>query len=212
MKPPISFLSKKREAITTDFANWYQNEVFLKLNPSLNRDSWSDNWKIVEHVQEALRRVFISSDTMILISVTDIPKLSTCFVTNINVVNIISLKTSLRCCGFEGASDFQELSMLTANDAQKLRMTCVQETVSSKGDNSIQRPEFFEAGCHEKLISQADGYIVFVWIVSPFVLLLQLVSLVTTVLFVIYLIKGGKYDDEDEDCSGSFSNNSRSYY
>lgn len=97
--------------------------------------------------------------------------------------------------------------MLTANDAQKLRMTCVQETVSSKGDNSIQRPEFFEAGCHEKLISQADGYIVFVWIVSPFVLLLQLVSLVTTVLFVIYLIKGGKYDDEDEDCSGSFANN-----
>ena len=58
MKPHISFLSKKREAITTDFANWYQNEVFLKLNPSLNRDSWSDNWKIVEHVQEALRRVF----------------------------------------------------------------------------------------------------------------------------------------------------------
>ena len=58
LKLKISFLSKKREAITTDFANWYQNEVFLKLNPSLNRDSWSDNWKIVEHVQEALRRVF----------------------------------------------------------------------------------------------------------------------------------------------------------
>ncbi len=29
----------------------------------------------------------------------------------------------------------------------------------------------------------------------------QLVALVSTILFVIYLIKGGKYDDDDEDCS-----------
>ena len=38
----------------------------------------------------------------------------------------------------------------------------------------------------------------FIWIVSPIILILQMVALISTIMFVIYLIKGGKYDDDDE--------------
>ena len=115
----FSFLAKKRETITTDFSNWYHNDVFMKLNPSMYKLEWERNWKIVEHVQEALT-----------------------------------------CCGIKGASDFQEYNHLNAADAAKLRMTCVVETKSNKGDNSIQRPEFYDSGCQDMLESEADSYIV----------------------------------------------------
>ena len=156
----FSFLSKKRETITTEFAGWYNREVFFKLDRTMFPNEWEKNWEIVEHVQE-----------------------------------------SLSCCGIRGASDFQEYNHLTPIDAQQLRMTCIIESEANDSSNDIQRPEFYGVGCHDVLVAEADKYIIFVWIISPFVLLLQLVSLVTTILFVIYLIKGGKYDDENEDCS-----------
>ena len=48
------------------------------------------------------------------------------------------------------------------------------------------------------LTDEGEKYIMFIWIVSPIILILQMVALISTIMFVIYLIKGGKYDDDDE--------------
>ena len=156
----FSFLLKNREDLLEQFADWYNRDVFLKLDHKSHPNVWIKNWKIVEHVQE-----------------------------------------SLKCCGIKGSGDFQELGILDTKDAEKLRITCMETSQSKVGE--IQRPNYFETGCHEALISEGDKYIVFIWVVSPIILVLQLVALISTIIFVIYLIKGGKYDDDDEDCSGS---------
>ena len=154
----FSFLTRKKEDIVNNFAEWYNSDVFLKLDHATYKLEWSKNWKIVEHVQE-----------------------------------------SLQCCGIKGPEDFQEMGVLGPKDAEKLRNTCI-ETAATKG-GEIQRPNYFKLGCFDALTEELDKYIVFTWAVSPIVLILQLVALTSTIMFVIYLIKGGKYDDDDEDCS-----------
>lgn len=154
----FSFLTKKKEDILNQFAEWYHRDVFLKLDHEAFPSVWIKNWKIVEHVQE-----------------------------------------SLHCCGISGSSDFQEMGILATKDAEKLRNTCIQTGQTKAGE--IQRPIFFELGCHDALTTEGEKYIVFIWAISPLILCLQLVALISTIIFVIYLIKGGKYDDDDEDCS-----------
>ena len=48
----FSFLSKKRDTITREFADWYNREVFFKLDRSMFPNEWEKNWEIVEHVQD----------------------------------------------------------------------------------------------------------------------------------------------------------------
>ena len=58
------------------------------------------------------------------------------------------MQESLKCCGIDGSSDFQEMGIFKAvNDAEKLRATGL-ETVQAKS-GEIQRPVYYELGCHK---------------------------------------------------------------
>ena len=49
------FITKKKEDILFQFAEWYHRDVFLHLDPVAFESEWAHNWQIVEHVQESLK-------------------------------------------------------------------------------------------------------------------------------------------------------------